>query len=136
MFGKSFEATLAAVALLAENHSSGVPLTTEEIAGRKRLPRPFVAKLLTALGQAGIVTSKPGRHGGFLLARPPEQLTLNEVANAVGYRTRIRCCPFGPEYGDNGERGHCPMHEQISNLRHQIERVLSENTLDVFSTDD
>jgi len=133
MFSKSLESALSAMALLAEQHASGRPLTAGEIASDRALHRPFVAKLLTALAQGGLVQSKPGRNGGFLLAREPAAISLLEIASAVGYRARIRCCVFGPDYGDDAPRGHCGLHQEIVALRDQIERFLGANTLASFA---
>lgn len=132
MFSKSLESALAAAASLAEHYDGGqTTLTAGQIAEDRGLNRPFVAKLLTALTQAELVTSKPGRNGGFCLSRPPDQVTLLQVADAVGFRTRIHCCPFGPDYGEESGR-HCPMHEKIAALRSQAEALLAESTLAGF----
>lgn len=133
LFSKSLESALSAAALLAEVYDGGATaLTADQIAARQQLPRPFVAKLLTALSQAGIVAAKRGRGGGFALARPPEQVALLDVAAAIGHRTKIQCCPFGPEYGQGRPRGHCPLHDSVCELRGRIDGFLDESTLAGF----
>jgi len=133
MFSKSLEAALGAMACLAESYDGGTTtLTAEHIASDRELLRPFLAKLLTSLSQAGLVTSKPGRNGGFTLASPPAEISLEQIADAVGFRTRIQCCPFGPEYdGENGKP--CAMHDEVIKIKDQVEAFLASSTLEGFA---
>ena len=131
MFSKTLECALSAMALLARAHGQKMALTADQIAERQELNRPFLAKLLTQLVQGGLVASKPGRNGGFLLARDPAEISLYDVASSVGHRVRIECCPFGPEYGDEGNN--CPMHEHLCQLRDQANDFLKKTTLAGFS---
>ena len=133
MFSKSLEAALGAMACLAEIYDGGTTtLTAEQIATDRDLLRPFLAKLLTSLSQAGLVTSKPGRNGGFTLACSPADISLERIADAIGYRTRIQCCPFGPEY--NGEEGKpCAMHDEVIKIKDQVEAFLASSTLEGFA---
>ena len=133
MFSKSLEAALGAMACLAESYDGGTTtLTAEQIASDRELLKPFLAKLLTALSQGGLVTSKPGRNGGFTLARPPAEISLEQIADAVGFRTRIQCCPFGPQY--DGEHGTpCAMHDEVCKIRDQVNTFLASSTLEGFA---
>ena len=133
MFSKSLEAALGAMACLAESYDGGTTtLTAEHIAADRQLLRPFLAKLLTSLSQAGLVSSKPGRNGGFTLASPPSEISLEHIAEAIGYRTRIQCCPFGPDYsGEDGKP--CAMHDEVCKIRDQVEAFLSSSTLAGFA---
>ena len=47
------------------------------------VPHPYLAKALQALANAGILTSVPGRHGGYRLSRRATQITLLDVVRAV-----------------------------------------------------
>ena len=139
MISKSLESALSAMSHLAEVYAEGRALTAEQIASGRRLNRPFVAKLLTALRQAGLVTSKPGRNGGFSLARPPGEIHLLDIAIAIGYRARVQCCPFGPQYGDfNDGVPHkpCPLHQEVGSLKDHIASFLENNTLAGFAHQD
>jgi Rrf2 family protein len=56
------------------------------------LPPAYLAKHLQALSGAGIVTSVPGRRGGYRLARPPSAITVLEVVEALeGDGSAFRC---------------------------------------------
>lgn len=59
-------------------------LTVKEIAGREGLSPAYVEKLLRLLGKAGLIHSVRGVHGGYLLSRTPQQISLGEVVRALG----------------------------------------------------
>lgn len=56
------------------------------------VPPAYLAKTLQALARAGIVSSEPGRRGGYRLARPADQVTILDVVEAVeGKASSFRC---------------------------------------------
>ncbi len=68
------------------------PVSTAKLAATFDLPPAYLNKRLQALVRAGILTSTPGARGGFLLARPPEKITLMEVVAAIeGSTEAFRC---------------------------------------------
>lgn len=44
----------------------------------------YVAKLARTLRLAGFINSTPGNKGGYILARPAEEININEVLKALG----------------------------------------------------
>ena len=131
MFNKTLESALSAMNCLTRVYDGGkTSLTATQIAEAQELNRPIVAKLLTTLSRAGLVVSKPGPNGGFYLARPPAEIRMLDVANGVGYRTNIKCCPFGPQWGEGEHK--CPLHDKICQLRDQVDDLLMSSTLDAF----
>ena len=62
----------------------GEPLAGAEIARREGLSYPYVEKLLWTLKKAGLTKSHRGVKGGYVLARPPEQISLGDVERALG----------------------------------------------------
>ncbi len=54
-----------------------------DIAERTGLPQPYLEQILLALKGAGLVRSKRGVGGGYVLARPPREITLSEIVSAV-----------------------------------------------------
>lgn len=59
------------------------PVSSEAIATRQDIPRPFLIKILTELRQAGLIMSVRGSEGGHLLARAPEEITIADVLEAI-----------------------------------------------------
>jgi Rrf2 family protein len=58
--------------------------TVNEIAERVGVPEPFLHQLVAPLKDAGLIRAKRGRGGGLELARPPEEVTMLAILNAVG----------------------------------------------------
>lgn len=55
-----------------------------DIAARHKLPKAYVAKILSQLASAGILRSNRGPRGGFRLNRSPETISLYDVFEGVG----------------------------------------------------
>jgi len=72
-----------AVLELALHERAGEPQTAEFIAGRRHIPEKFLVHILLQLKRAGIIRSVRGAHGGYVLARPAEEVTLLDVMEAV-----------------------------------------------------
>jgi Rrf2 family protein len=64
-------------------HEGQAPTSVRDIAERTGLPQPYLEQILLALKGAGLVRSKRGVGGGYVLARPPEEITLAQIVSAV-----------------------------------------------------
>jgi Rrf2 family iron-sulfur cluster assembly transcriptional regulator len=60
------------------------PTSVKAIAQRQDLPAPYLEKLLIEMRRANLVISVRGAHGGYQLARPPAQISLGQILEAVG----------------------------------------------------
>jgi Rrf2 family cysteine metabolism transcriptional repressor len=73
-----------AVVGMAELARSGRgPVPTATIAERRDIPVQFLEQLFSTLRRAGLLVSQRGVGGGFRLARPPEEITVLEVVQAL-----------------------------------------------------
>lgn len=68
---------------LARNESTGDPLTATTIAERRSIPEHYLVHILLQLKRAGLVRSVRGSRGGYLLAKPPEQIALRDIVIAI-----------------------------------------------------
>ena len=59
------------------------PTSVRDIAERTALPQPYLEQILLALKGAGLVRSKRGVGGGYVLARSPEDITIAQIVSAV-----------------------------------------------------
>jgi Rrf2 family iron-sulfur cluster assembly transcriptional regulator len=75
-------AARALVSLALHADSSG-PTSVRDIAERTGLPQPYLEQILLAVKGAGLVRSKRGVGGGYVLARPAEEITLADIVSAV-----------------------------------------------------
>lgn len=71
---------LLSLALHAESQG---PTSVRDIAERTGLPQPYLEQILLALKGAGLVRSKRGVGGGYVLARPASEIHLSEIISAV-----------------------------------------------------
>ena len=71
----------ALLALAAEGGSK--PVQVSELAEKQRLPRKFLEAILLELTRHGLLLSKKGRGGGYLLSRKPGDITIGQVMRAL-----------------------------------------------------
>jgi Rrf2 family protein len=64
----------------------GSSVTIPEISQAEGVSGAYVAKLLAILRRAGFVKSARGKDGGYLLARPAEQIVIGDVIDELGGR--------------------------------------------------
>ena len=68
---------------LALHAEEGGPTSVRDIAERTGLPQPYLEQILLALKGAGLVRSKRGVGGGYVLARSADEITLGQIVSAV-----------------------------------------------------
>ena len=69
--------------IYAARHPEGTTFQIKELAERNRIPKKFLELILLELKNAGIVESRRGVGGGYLLARRPETIHSLEIIEAV-----------------------------------------------------
>jgi Rrf2 family protein len=98
-----------------------------DIAKQTGVPPAYLAKLIKRLADANLVTSKRGIKGGTWLRRPPEEITLMEISEAIDGRKWLGRCLLGLEECTD-ERA-CPTHEFWRKARAGIQKKLEETSL-------
>lgn len=113
-------------AVLALAAGSGSPMTTRQIAETMKVPQSYLSKVLQALVRGGLVFSTRGLKGGFVLIRPPEEVTLLQILNSVNPLQRIESCPLDL---DDHHTALCPLHRRLDQAMGMVEEAFSETTL-------
>jgi Rrf2 family protein len=72
-----------AVMGLARHYQSGESLRVEDLASEQGIPPNYLVQILIELKSRQIVKSLRGKEGGYLLARPPAQITMADVLRCV-----------------------------------------------------
>jgi FeS assembly SUF system regulator len=101
--------------------------TAAALAGRTRIAAPTVSKLLKQLHRAGLLTSVRGLHGGYQLARPPAQITVAAILDALEGPISLTDCSSG--HGQCGIEHHCRVASVWQRLNLALRRALSDVTL-------
>ncbi|MEZ5304557.1 MAG: Rrf2 family transcriptional regulator [Verrucomicrobiales bacterium] len=68
---------------LAPTFGAGQVRRVEELAERERISANYLLQILNELRTAGLVQSRRGKNGGYLLAKEPASITLAEITRAV-----------------------------------------------------
>ena len=115
------------------------PVPLAEVAAHDGLPLAYLEHLVARLRKAGLVDSRRGSRGGYMLARPPAEITMAEVVEALeGSIAPIECISQAPdgsitcsrESARAGSDSHiCPTKILWTRVRTSIVRTLLETTL-------
>lgn len=124
MLSQTAEYALRAIVFLASHMDT--PVNARQMAGTIQVPPSYLAKVLQDLTLAGLIHSRRGLGGGYMLASPPEEVTVLSVINAVDPIKRIHTCPLGiPSHGTNL----CSMHRRLDDAYALIEKSFAESTI-------
>src|SRR3954465_7564331 len=97
MFSTKAEYGVRVMAHLAKAGSDS-PISLGTIADSEGLPLAYLEHLVQRLRRAGLVESRRGAHGGYTLARAPEEITMAEVVGALeGDIAPIECISADPD---------------------------------------
>ena len=117
------EYAFRALAQLAKRHDGRTLTRLEDLAQREAVSANFLVQILNDLRRAGIVESRRGKAGGYLLARPPETITFSQVLEAIDPAI-LQCAVAGE--GESGAAVRHAWQEVSSNLRHELDRLTLE----------
>jgi Rrf2 family transcriptional regulator, cysteine metabolism repressor len=117
------------MAQLAARHGSG-PASLGEIAEQEGLPRAYLEQLVMGLRDADLVRSTRGAHGGYELARPPQQIQMGEVLRALeGPIAPMICASEDHGHAACVRSGHCTVNFLWTRVRDAIVGALDSMTL-------
>ncbi|MGB5755864.1 MAG: Rrf2 family transcriptional regulator [Acidimicrobiales bacterium] len=121
-------ASRALLSLALHGAGSG-PTTVRDIAERTGLPQPYLEQILLALKGAGLVKSKRGVGGGYVLARPPCEINLAEIVRAVD--GPIALGDFGEPHTDGAcnHEGQCVLLSIWHTVGNEMRELLENFTL-------
>lgn len=72
-----------AVLWLCQHYQDGVARTVDEMASAQGIPPNYLVQILIELKSANIVVSQRGKAGGYLLAKPPAEITFGDVLRCI-----------------------------------------------------
>lgn len=76
----STEYGMRAVLYLAEK---GTVCSSRDVAEDMSIPRDYLIQLAQLLRNAGIICARPGKHGGYSLAKDPSEISVLDVIRAL-----------------------------------------------------
>jgi Rrf2 family cysteine metabolism transcriptional repressor len=120
--------TLRALFELAKRRGSG-PVPVAEIAEAQAIPPRFLELILQGLRSSGDVESRRGIHGGYVLARLPETITVGSIIRAVDGSLGPVKCVAGKGQDDCPLQGRCAFRGMWRRAQEAIEQVYDSTTL-------
>ena len=115
-------------------HTEAGPTSVRDIADRTGLPQPYLEQILLALKGAGLVRSKRGVGGGYVLSRPAEEILLSEIVSAVDGPITVGA--FGEPHQDGAcdHEGQCVLLAVWAGISAQMRAHLDSFTLADIAT--
>ena len=110
-------------------HGGDQPTSVRDIAERTGLPQPYLEQILLALKGAGLVRSKRGVGGGYVLARDPGDIPLSAIVSAVD--GPIVAGDFGEPHtnGACDHEGQCVLLAVWADVGEHMRKYLEAHTL-------
>ena len=114
---------------LALHADTAGPTSVRDIAERTGLPQPYLEQILLALKGAGLVRSKRGVGGGYVLAKDPNEIKLAEIISAVD--GPITLGDFGQPHSDGAcdHEGQCVLLAIWNSVGNHMRSHLGQYTL-------
>ena len=114
---------------LALREDLSTPTSVRDLAERTGLPQPYLEQILLSLKGVGLVRSKRGVGGGYVLARSAEAITLAEIVAAVD--GPIVAGVFGAPHRDGAcdHEGQCVLLAVWADVGNHMREHLSSFTL-------
>ncbi|AIR03215.1 MULTISPECIES: Rrf2 family transcriptional regulator [Cedecea] len=77
---------------MVDGKGEGREMNVREIAELQGVPYDYLGKIFTKLSRAGLVISSEGKGGGFTLSRPPDQISVLDIVEAIDGEKSIFDC--------------------------------------------
>lgn len=116
------------------DHQGEGPMSLTQLATRNEVPRKFLEHIMLDLKQQRWVESFPGRHGGYVLAVPPERITMGQVVRHFdGMMAPIGCVSVSRNEAC-GQAHRCRFRRVFLEVRNLTARYLDNLTLAAVAT--
>jgi Rrf2 family protein len=129
----SQRARYALKALLALSEAdSDTPLMIGDIAKQQRIPAKFLALIMLELKRFGLVQSRRGRQGGYLLARPASKISFGHVVRLIDGPIALLPCVSKTRYrrcADCPNERHCPIHRLLTEVHASTAAIFDRRSL-------
>ena len=117
-----------AMADLAKNNVTE-PTSLTEISLRQGISISYLEQLFLKLRKNNLVQSERGPSGGYVLTKPPEDIQLLSIINAVDEKIKTLKCRKESKKGCNHKSIKCITHNLWDDLEIHINKFFEDNTL-------
>ncbi len=109
----------------------GAQVTAAQVARLRRLPPPFVRRIVARLAATGILRTVRGNRGGISLARPPAEISLLDLVRAMEGGVDLNFCVSTPSSCPLVNA--CPVHRTWTRLTRSLEQELDAVRFDTLA---
>lgn len=109
----------------------GSPVQVKEAAEQLQVSPTYLAKILQTLAKAGLVKSKRGRLGGFLLSAMAMPMTVMEIVEIIETNSFTESCLLGLK--KCSDETACPVHQDWMPVKDGVFKMLNQETLQSLS---
>jgi Rrf2 family protein len=121
---QKLEYACRAMAQLAKYHDGRTLTRLEDLAQREAVSGNFLVQILNDLRRAGLIESRRGKAGGYLLGRAADQITLRQVVEAVD-PTLLQCSVTRD--GDSGQSVRRAWEQVSASFLHSLDQITVES---------
>jgi len=111
------------------NTNANHPTNLTEISLRQGISISFLEQLFLKLRRNNLVQSSRGPSGGYVLSKPPGEIKLLSIINAVDEKIKTVKCKKESKKGCNGKSIKCITHNLWDDLEAHINKFFENNTL-------
>lgn len=113
------------------------PASSRDLAELQGISPSFLAKIFPKLEKAGIVRASEGIRGGYLLARPADQISVLDVVDAIEGKKplfdcqeiRGKCAVFGDAAPRWSTQGVCAVHSVMLRAEQSMRAELANTSI-------
>lgn len=112
---------------LADRSKQVGAISTEE-----NIPRKFLEVIMSEMRQAGLVSSRRGKHGGYRLTRSPGAITFGEIMRLTDGPLALLPCvsrKFYRRCADCPDEAACALHRVMAEVRQKVSEILDRTSL-------
>ncbi|AHE55843.1 RrF2 family transcriptional regulator [Sphingomonas sanxanigenens] len=131
MLSQKTRYALRSLLYLAERND-GLPIQLTEIAATQQVPRKYLELIMLDLKKAGMVKSRRGPGGGYVLARPANDITFGEVIRTLDGPLALVPCASLTGYRrceDCHDEATCAIRHVMAMVRQDTAKVLDGTSL-------
>jgi Rrf2 family iron-sulfur cluster assembly transcriptional regulator len=125
MISQTVKYALRILGYLADH--PGVRVQGSQIASDTGIPANYLSKILNQLRKKGLVSSRKGWGGGFILSEKAGRASIGQVIDLFEGEASTEVCVFEMRQCD--AKNPCPLHDHWERIQKDYLRMLEETTI-------
>ncbi|NNV53994.1 RrF2 family transcriptional regulator [Limnovirga soli] len=132
MISKKTKYAINALVYLARHHKEHEPIQISRIAESEHIPRKFLEAILLDMKNAGILSSRKGKTGGYYLHKTPDEINIAEVMRLFDGPIALLPCVTHNYYErceECKDEATCGIRSVFADVRNETVNMLKNATL-------